>query len=688
VSFVVAPGTRLPMGATVTQGGVNFSIFSPHATRVELVLYRAAADAEPSFKVVLDPARNKTFAFWHVLIGNAEPGIYYTWRVDGPHAPDRGLLFDARRELLDPWAKSVSDARWDRARARNGYGPHFRARVVADDHYDWEDDEPLGRDLHDAVIYEMHVGGFTRHPSARVAHPGTFSGIVEKIPYLKSLGITDVELLPVMAFDVQDVPATVAARGLENYWGYSPIAFFSPHPHFAYGDDAQTEFRDMVKALHRAGIGVILDVVFNHTAEGGADGVTIGFKGLGNEFFYHLDPRNRSRYRDYTGCGNTINCNHPFVMEYLLECLEYWVVDMHVDGFRFDLASVMSRGEDGEPLRHAPLPWGIEFSDPLASAHLIAEAWDAAGLYQVGDFPGFRWAEWNGRYRDTLRRFVRGERGLVGEVATRIAGSSDMYAPQGKFPFNGINFITCHDGFTLYDLVSYQRKHNDANGEGNRDGSDHNLSSNCGVEGPTDDPGVLKIRAQRARNFHALLMLSQGVPMLEAGDEVLRTQGGNNNAYCQDNEVSWIDWTPSEAGRRMLRFTREMIALRKRHPSLRRTRFMDAAAAGGDADIRWYGEHGKEPDWNDPSAAVLCFTLAGVAADEPPLHVMMNASDEAKVLPLPDCGSRVWHRVVDTSLAPPDDIVTPGATAPVRAARYGLAADAVAVFEALPASLV
>src|SRR3970040_1788612 len=378
VSFVVAPGTRLPMGATVKQGGVNFSIFSPHATRVELVLYRAAADAEPSFKVVLDPARNKTFAFWHVLIGNAEPGIYYTWRVDGPHAPDRGLLFDARRELLDPWAKSVSDARWDRARARNGYGPHFRARVVADDHYDWEDDEPLGRDLHDAVIYEMHVGGFTRHPSARVAHPGTFSGIVEKIPYLESLGITDVELLPVMAFDVQDVPATVAARGLENYWGYSPIGFFSPHPHFAYGDDAQTEFRDMVKALHRAGIGVILDVVFNHTAEGGADGVTIGFKGLGNEFFYHLDPRNRSRYRDYTGCRNTINCNHPFVMEYLLECLEYWVVDMHVDGFRFDLASVMSRGEDGGPLRHRPLPWGIEFSDPLASAHLIAEAWDAA----------------------------------------------------------------------------------------------------------------------------------------------------------------------------------------------------------------------------------------------------------------------------------------------------------------------
>ena len=672
------------MGATVMAGGVNFSIFSPHASRVWLVLYASAGADGPLLELALEPAAHKTFAFWHAFVADAAAGMYYTWRIDGPHALEQGLLFDARRELLDPWAKCVSDARWDRAEAGRGYGPHFRARIVDDDHYDWEGDRPLRRSLQGAVIYEMHVRGFTRHSSADVAHPGTFRGVIEKIPHLVSLGVTDVELMPIMAFDVQDVPESVAALGLENYWGYSPVAFFAPHPHFAHGEDARTEFRDMVKALHRAGIGVILDVVCNHTAEGGENGVTIGFKGLGNEFFYHLDPRDRSRYRDYTGCGNTINCNHPFVMTYMLRCLEYWVLDMHVDGFRFDLASVMSRGEDGEPLYHAPLPWGIEFSDVLARTHVIAEAWDAAGLYQVGDFPGFRWAEWNGRYRDALRRFVRGDRGMIGEIATRIGGSSDLYAPLGKFPVNSVNFVTCHDGFTLYDLVSYEHKHNEANGEANRDGSDHNLSANCGVEGPTREAAVLRCRAQRARNFHALLMLSQGVPMLLAGDEMLRTQRGNNNAYCQDNDVSWLDWSPSDAGGAMLRFTREMIALRKRHPSLQRARFIESAPAGREPDIRWYGEREEPPDWDDSGAAVLGFTLSGVAAGEPPLHVMLNMSGEAKTLRLPAVDGGAWHRVVDTSLPSPDDILAPGETVPLGASSYGLAAGAVAVFEAPP----
>jgi glycogen operon protein len=529
VNLSVEAGSRFPMGAIALPHGVNFSTFSPHATAVSLVIYRDAVDSRPLFQIALDPALHRTFSFWHVFLRDAEAGLYYTWRVDGPHEPEHGLRFDSRRELLDPWAESVSDVLWDRTRAGDSYEPHFRARVLEPDTYDWEGDRPLRRSLRDAIIYELHVGGFTRHPSARVAQPGTFSGIVEKIPYLKTLGITDVELMPVMAFDAQDVPRSVAARGLSNYWGYSPVGFFAPHPWFAGGPNARDEFRDMVKALHRAEIGVILDVVFNHTAEGGEDGVTIGLKGLGNEFFYHLDLKDQSRYRDYTGCGNTINCNHPFVMNYLLKCLEFWVREMHVDGFRFDLASVMSRGEDGEPLYHAPLPWSIEFSDVLAGSHLIAEAWDAGGLYQVGDFPGFRWAEWNGRYRDVLRRFVRGDAGLIGEAATRIAGSSDFYARQDKFPANSINFITCHDGFTLHDLVSYEHKNNDANGENNRDGSDSDWSSNCGIEGPTDDAEVVQLRARRARNFHALLMLSQGVPMLLAGDEVLRSQRGNNN---------------------------------------------------------------------------------------------------------------------------------------------------------------
>jgi glycogen operon protein len=681
VSFAVEPGTRFPRGASAAPDGTNFSILSPGATHAMLRLYRDADDIEPLLEVVLDPAVNRTGAVWHVFVRNAKPGLYYTWRFDGPHVLEAGIRFDPRRELLDPWAKDVSARRWSRVEARAGYGPHFRARVAADAPYDWEADEPLGRSLQDAVIYELHVGGFTGHPSAQVEAPGTFAGIVEKIPYLKSLGITDVELLPVAAFDVQDVPARTAARGLENYWGYSPVAFCAPHAGFARGTDARTEFRDMVKALHRARLGVILDIVLNHTAEGGHDGVTIGFKGLGNEFFYHLDPRDRERYRDYTGCGNTLNCNHPFVMAHLLECLEHWVREMHVDGFRFDLASVLTRGDDGEPIDRAPVLSAIERSPTLSRTHLIAEPWDAAGLYQVGGFPGLRWAEWNGRYRDTLRRFVRGEPGLIGEVATRIAGSSDFYAPHGKPPASSINYVTCHDGFTLCDLVSYERKHNDDNGEQNRDGSDREFSSNCGVEGPSDDQTVLALRAQRARNLVALLMLSQGVPMLLAGDETLRTQRGNNNAYCQNNEISWLDWRSSTAGQAMLRFTREMIALRQRHPTLRRARFIEPARTGAPSALRWYGADGRAPNWHDAGARVLGFTLDGITADEEALHVIANMGEAAAEVQLPALpGGRAWHRVVDTSRASPDDIVTAG-DVPVDGSSYRVADNSVVVLE-------
>jgi glycogen operon protein len=420
--------------------------------------------------------------------------------------------------------------------------------------------------------------------------------------------------------------------------------------------------------------------VFNHTAEGGAEGPVFGFKGFANEMFYILDPEDKSRYLDFTGCGNTVNCNHPLVAQYMLECLTYWAREMHVDGFRLDLASVLSRGEDGKPMAHSPSLASIEFAEALGGVHLIAEAWDAAGLYQVGSFPGFRWAEWNGRYRDSMRRFLRGEPGLLGEVATRIAGSSDLYRPANKTPQNSLNFVTCHDGFTLFDLVSYDRKHNEANGEHNRDGRDDNYSWNSGVEGATDDPDVQQLRAQRARNFMALLLLSQGVPMFAAGDEALRTQRGNNNAYCQDNDVSWFDWSFTPGARAMQRFTRELIALRRRHPSLRRTRFLDGPIDGEPAEIQWYGHDLKPPDWHDAEARVLCFTLAGLAPKEPALHVMINMASTGRLLQLPEVATRAWRRIADTTLAAPEDVVPEGE--PVVDRHYWLGPHGIAVFEA------
>jgi glycogen operon protein len=676
----VSAGSREPLGATVRHDGVNFAVFSPRATRVWLRLYQGAKDPEPMTEIELDPAIHRTFGFWHVFVAGARAGWLYTWRADGPDEPVAGLRFDARRELLDPWARLVSDGVWDRQAALDGdHTSALRAEIAAADDYDWAGDRPLERTLQDAVIYELHVAGYTRHPSAGVESPGTFRGLVEKIPYLKSLGITDVELLPVLAFDTQDVPAATAALGLRNFWGYSPVSFFAPHAAYAREGDPRREFRDMVKALHAAGIGVILDVVLNHTAEGGADGPTIGYKGLVNELFYLLDPEDRSKYLDFTGCGNTVSSNQALVAQWLVEVLRFWAVEMHVDGFRFDLAGVLSRDEQGKPLAHAPVIAAIEFAPELSHVHLIAEAWDIDGIYQVGSFPGFRWAEWNDRYRDTVRRFLRSEPGRLGELATRIAGSSDLYAWAGKTPQNGVNFVTCHDGFTLYDLVSYDRKHNSANGEHNRDGRDENLSFNSGVEGATDDPDILRLRGQRARNFMAVLLLSQGVPMITAGDEVLRTQRGNNNAYCQDNDVSWFDWSHTPAARAMLRFTRELIALRHRHPSLRRTRFLNGHAAGVPAEIQWYGESLEPPQWDDANARVLCFTLAGTTAQEPALHVMINMASTVRNLPLPDAVVRNWVRVVDTTLVAPDDVVPAGVA--VVGDRYRLGPHGIAIFE-------
>jgi glycogen operon protein len=517
------------------------------------------------------------------------------------------------------------------------------------------------------------------------SNPGGL-GLIEKIPYLQSLGITHIELMPVHAFDEQDVPPMTAAKGLRNYWGYSTHSFFSPHPAYCVAAEAgkqRQEFREMVKALHKAGIGVILDVVYNHTAEGNNNGPHINFKGFGNETFYHLDVLDKQLYRDYTGCGNTVNANHPFVTQYILESLEYWVREMHVDGFRFDLASTLTRGEDGAPLANPPVLWAIELSESLSASKIIAEAWDAAGLYQVGTFPGYRWSEWNGRYRDCLRRFVRGDTGLTGEMATRIAGSSDLYQSNMRLPINSINFVTCHDGFTLWDLVSYNQKHNLANGEGNRDGNNDNLSWNCGHEGVTDNWKILALRHRQARNLMAIQLLSQGVPMLLAGDEMLRTQDGNNNTWCQDNELGWIDWEMAKRNRDMLRFTREMIALRRRHPSLQRRHFFQGVPRMGShwPDIRWFDPNLEDPDWNKGGAGQLAFMLGDSVEGESLLFVMLNMANRALEFRVPQASGLRWLRAVDTSLAAPEDILPRGEQPAHRSRSYKMGPRSVAVLE-------
>ena len=683
-------GTRDPAGATLAADGVNFSIFSPAATWVELLLYEAAESPRPFQVIRLDPDRNRTYLMWHVFVEGLGPGAHYSWRMDGPtDTAVSGRRFNPRKELSDPWAREVSDALWDRKRAADpaDAGPCGLRSVTGERSFDWTGERPIARGLEGAVIYELHVGGFTQHPSAGVAQPGTFRALAEKIPYLQELGVTHVELLPVMAFDEQSVPAAAAARGLRNYWGYNTHSFWCAHPRYCGtpqpGGQA-AEFKHLVRALHAAGIGVILDVVFNHTAEGGSDGAWISFRGCANEVVYHLDPRDRRRYLDFTGTGNTINCNHPLLSAFIVHCLEFWVEEMHVDGFRFDLASVFTRGDLGVVLANPPLPWAIELSRPLAGLPLIAEAWDAAGLYQVGAFPGSMWSEWNGAYRDAVRRFVRGDPGLTGTVASRIAGSSDLYAHDGRSPCNSINFITCHDGFTLADLVSYNTKHNEANGEDNRDGSNDNLSWNCGVEGLTSDAAVLGLRRRQAKNLIAVLLLSRGVPMLCGGDEVLRTQRGNNNAYCQANELSWFDWSRVESERDMLNFTRGMIAFRRRHASLTANRFYRGKLipARGIADIAWHGARLQQPPWGDGTARVLAFTIAGIRDDEADLHAILNMSDAPIEAELPALPGRVWRVAVDTAQALPHDIVEPARQVPLNAASYRVTSRSVLVLEA------
>ena len=663
--YQIEPGSPLPLGATPDADGVNFALFSAHATSVELLLFDTHDAPELFLGIALDPDIHRTFGIWHVYVRGLRPGCAYAYRVDGPRDTSAGHRFDPTKVLIDPYAFGNTTTHWDRTRATgslDNVAAAMRSTVIDTADYDWQGDQPLKRPLHETIIYELHVGGFTRAPSSGCTHPGTFAAIIEKIPYLQALGVTAVELLPVCQFDPQDVARSNPLDGspLTDFWGYNTVSFFAPHPFYCVAPDEGThlrEFRDMVKALHQAGIEVILDMVFNHTSEGNQLGPTISFRGLDNRTYYDLVPSDRQYYMDYTGTGNTFNCNHPVVAKLILDCLEFWVREMHVDGFRFDEGTILTRGPDGALVQYPPVVWAITMTPALASTKVIAEAWDAGGLYEVGTFPGYRWAEWNGRYRDDIRRFVRGDRGLIGSVASRIAGSSDLYQPSGRLPTNSINFITCHDGFTLYDLVAYNTKHNQANGEGNRDGIDNNLSWNCGVEGPADDPAIEALRLRQIKNFAAILLLSQGVPMLRGGDEVGQTQGGNNNVYCQDNPISWLSWDFGERERELLRFFQRMIALRRMHPALQRGRFFSGAPTErGLREIAWHGCRLNQPGWNDPASGVLAFTLAG-SSSTADLHVMINMEDRKLGFDVPALDGRSWHRVIDTALPSPADIV-------------------------------
>jgi isoamylase len=668
IAYGVENGRTHPLGATLDAEGVNFSVWSEHATGVELLLFEHHSDSEPFQVVKLNHKFNKTFQFWHCYVRGLKAGTFYAYRVDGPMDPAHGHRFNARKVILDPYARATNSHLWRRGDA---CGPDDNVRtsqrcVVVDQSYDWEGDQPLNRRMSETIVYEMHVGGFTKSPTSGVAHPGTYDGVIEKIPYLKELGVTAVELLPVFDFDPSEIdkPNPAGGPNLSNYWGYSTVSFFAPHSRYCVSPSSGShmrEFRDMVKALHKAGIEVILDVVFNHTSEGNHDGPTINFKGLGNSTYYYLWPPDHQFYMDYSGCGNTLNCNHPIPEKLIIECLEYWHTEMHVDGFRFDEGSILSRGPSGAPMDYPPVLWHIELSEELADCKIIAEAWDAAGLFQIGYFPGFRWAEWNGLYRDTVRRFVRGDRGLVGLVASRIAGSADIYERTGRLAVNSINFITCHDGFTLNDVVSYNHKHNEANGEGNRDGQDENFSWNSGAEGETDDPAVEALRRRQIKNFAAILLLSQGVPMITYGDEVRRTQHGNNNAYCQDSELSWFDWSLVDKNKDLLRFFQRMIALRRRSGQLHRVRFERGEVNDrGLRDIEWHGCQLRSPGFDDPSSGVLALTIGNMVGPGPDLHVIFNMEDQALAFEVPPMDGRGWHRLVDTGRPSPDDFMETG----------------------------
>jgi glycogen operon protein len=659
--FPTIHGQAAPLGATVLEGGVNFSVYSRGATAMELLFFDHDDDPQPSRVVRLDPSANCTYHYWHTFVPGIHPGQLYAYRASGPFDPARGLRFDADKVLLDPYGRGVAVPKnYSRELARQPLvhtGNAMKSIVVDSSAYDWQRDQPLHTPPAQTIIYEMHVRGFTRHPTSGVDEyrRGTYAGLIEKIPYLKDLGITAVELLPIFQFDTQDCPP-----GLVNYWGYQPVSFFAPHQAYSSRQDPLgpiNEFRDMVKALHRAGIEVILDVVFNHTSEGNQAGPTFCFRGLDNPTYYILD-KDPSRYADYSGCGNSLNANHPIVRRMIVDSIRYWVQEMHVDGFRFDLASILSRDTNGNVLPDPPVLWDLETDPVLAGTKFIAEAWDAAGLYQVGSFVGDSWREWNGRFRDDARAFFRGENGSARRFADRLVGSPEIYHQKKREAEQSINFVTCHDGFTLNDLVAYNQKHNERNGEHNRDGCNENVSWNCGIEGPSDDPEVESLRNRQVKNFLAATLISMGMPMILMGDEVRRSQGGNNNDYCHDDGSTWFDWSLLEKHPDVLRFVQLMCARRTIRTFTVGERRQSLADLIRTSRKAWHGVKLYQPDWNDNSHTIA-LTIE-LREERLLVHLIFNSYWEHLQFELPfawDDQRLTWLRWIDTALPSPQDII-------------------------------
>ncbi len=674
----VWPGNPYPLGATWDGSGVNFALFSENATGVELCLFDWQGGTNEAARI---PIKEQTHQVWHVYLPEVRPGQLYGYRVHGPFEPENGHRFNPAKLLLDPYAKAIAgsvqwsdelfgyrigDSKADLSRDDRDSAGHVPKCVVIDPTFDWQGDAHARIPWHKTLIYELHVKGFTaRHPDVPKESRGTYTGLANPavIKHLLSLGITTVEIMPVHH---SVTGKHLVDRGLTNYWGYSSIGFLAPDARYAstgiLGQQVP-EFKTMVKALHREGIEVILDVVYNHTGEGNHLGPTLCFRGIDNSAYYHLEDKNRRYYTDFTGTGNSLNMTHPRTLQLIMDSLRYWVLEMHVDGFRFDLASTLAR--ELHAVDRLSSFFDIIHQDPvLSQVKLIAEPWDLGeGGYQVGNFPVL-WAEWNGKYRDTVRRFWRGDQGQVRDLAYRLTGSSDLYEDDGRRPYASINFVTAHDGFTLLDLVSYNEKHNEANGEGNKDGADENLSWNCGAEGPTDDLAFRRLRTRQQRNFLATLILSVGVPMLVAGDEIGKTQQGNNNAYCQDNELSWVDWNLDQGRQELLQFTKSLIQLFHEHPVLRRRKFFHGREIRGSEvkDLTWFRPDGKEmtdQDWGNPEIRFLGLQLAGDAVDDvddqgnpiidDTLLVLLNAHHEPVSFVLAAHGAAIrWELILDT----------------------------------------
>ncbi len=650
----------LPYGAVLQEEGVQFVVYSRNAKAMRVLLYRRVTDREPYRLIEFNPDTDRWGDIWSIFVPELAAGTLYHFQAAGPFEPHAGHRFDPRARLIDPYASALAGTY---LRGDDGVVRPPKC-VVVDQHFDWQGDRHLRRPLSETVIYEMHVRGFTRSGTSGVEHPGTYLGVIDKIPYLKSLGVTAVELMPVHEYPTEESDGTRKERA--NYWGYDPMAFFAPHRGYMHGSkpgDQVRQFKEMVRALHAAGIEVILDVVFNHTAEGNEQGPTFSFKGLENSVYYMLNGG--GEYKNYSGCGNTVNSNHPIVREMIFHCLRHWVYNYHIDGFRFDLASILSRDRNGDLCANPPLVEYIAEDPMLADTKIIAEAWDAAGAYQVGSFASERWAEWNGAYRDNVRRYWRGDIGMTGPMATRLAGSSDLYQPSGKNPYHSINFITSHDGYTLADLTAYERKHNLANGEDNRDGDNNNYSASYGVEGPTRRLPIMTLRRRQAKNMLATLLLSQGTPMITSGDEVLRTQRGNNNAYCQDNAVSWFDWRQVEKNPDMMRFAQALIEFRLRQPVVRRQTFLTGMPhkPGELADVSWFGADGRPVDWSQTFHSLTC-VLGDGGLDDPaarPVMIMIHAGGNPQEFMTPITVRDLrWRLFIDTAAEPPKEIYPDG----------------------------